>query len=863
MLELKRLIKALSVSEQGVSKHAVSKHAVSKHAVSEPGPLDPQFLCTIVSIVSLNVLARNNSIKNLSANATSDLSSLNHDEIFALAKTLHERAQALAPHSVRNVMPLPMPLTASQWSALKQFFKATKDLPLFANEIAIGHAYQLCSQLRRKEALKQVQSSNKEMNVDALISFTQLYTPQWVVDTLIAQTLPACKPSIARLPTEVNIIDPACGAGNFLLPAFEAVLKICCAEGISESDAVEHMSRGGLSGVDIDPYGIWITSLALTTRCLRLKAPMAISFKGIQLLEINDSEESILGTLDRNFDLVDEHPLSKRYSVVLTNPPYIGRKLLSRELKQLLREHYPNDSHDISVAFTRRCLELLEKGGRLGLITQSSILYLPSSKQFRQSLIEDFNPILAVEAGTGVFPLQSGEKIDSVLMVIERPKSTAKTNETEMEPTLFVNLRKEKEKGSALEHVLQEPASNPLAYRRSVRSFSRFPNSQFNYACPDAAVTLFEKLPPLSDYAEVRQGLATTDNDRFVRFMWDVKEEEINSIWFPYVKGAGSQRWFSPVVNVVKWENDGFEIKEAVKKAYPYLKGKVHWVVKNEKYYFQEGLSFSFVNNGDLAVRLLPAGCIFDVAASALFPVSIDRYALLAFLNSSFASKMAHLINPTINFQVGDVKRLPMLPFTAEEMQELAHLAAVCVEATEEISRQRDFHLIRFLHHPNSCQKDRTASRCSLKEAYSKHSSTVEKNALLLETTESEIDSLVLTSLKRKAILTEEEFVQIETWIKREVKNKTAEKLAAKTFAERYVGSLVVEKLGKVEQTETPVDFSAESLGLSEEDTSWLETHLETSLKDWINKSFIEFKRQQFASNLWTNNSRELSRSRS
>ncbi len=294
MLELKRLIKALSVSEQGVSKHAVSKHAVS-----EPAPLDPQFLCTIVSIVSLNVLARNNSIKNLSANATSDLSSLNHDEIYALAKTLHVRAQALAPHSVRNVMPLPMPLTASQWSALKQFFKATKDLPLLANEIAIGHAYQLCSQLRRKEALKQVQSSNKEMNVDALISFTQLYTPQWVVDTLIAQTLPACKPSIARLPTELNIIDPACGAGNFLLPAFEAVLKICCAEGISESDAVEHMSRGGLSGVDIDPYGIWITSLALTTRCLRLKAPMAISFKGIQLLEINDSEESILGTLVR------------------------------------------------------------------------------------------------------------------------------------------------------------------------------------------------------------------------------------------------------------------------------------------------------------------------------------------------------------------------------------------------------------------------------------------------------------------------------------------------------------------------------------------------------------------------------------
>ncbi len=862
MLELKRLIKALS----------------SKHNDLQPAQLNTEFLSLIVSLIALNVLARNSSLKNLKGNSTSDLSALNHGEISCLAMILHARAKDLAPKSARNTMPAPLALTASQMPALKQFFKETKELPLFANEIAIGHAYQLCSQLRRKDALKQVQSSNKEMNADALISFTQLYTPQWVVDTLIAHTLTAQNSATALNAAELNIIDPACGGGNFLLPAFEALVEIYCAEGMSESDTVQHMSKGALSGVDIDPYGVWITSLALTVRCLRLDTPMAVSFQGLQLLEKRDSQESILGTLDRSFDSVDGHPLSKRYSVVLTNPPYIGRKLLSRELKQLLREHYPNDSHDISVAFTRRSLELLKEGGRLGLITQSSILYLPSSKQFRQSLIEDFNPILAVEAGTGVFPLQSGEKIDSVLMVIERRTSTKGTSTKELskkqtQPTLFVNLRKEKEKAAALECVLREPASNPLAYRRSIQSFSRFPNSQFNYACPDAAVTLFEKLPPLADYAEVRQGLATTDNDRFVRYMWDVREEEINSIWFPYVKGAGSQRWFSPVLNVVKWENEGFEIKEAVKKAYPYLKGKVHWVVKNEKYYFQEGLSFSFVNNGDLAVRLLPAGCIFDVAASALFPVSIDRYALLAFLNSSFASKMAHLINPTINFQVGDVKRLPIVPFTAEEIQELAHLAAVCVEATKEISRQKDFHLIRFLHSPNPLQKapDEIA-RLGPEQAYTDHASAIEKNAMLLETTQSMIDALVLASLKKRAILTNDEFAHIEKWIKRDEKHKTIEKLAAKTFAERCVGTLILEKLGGVlqpelsaesQQSEILGDRNAQSLGFSAQDTLWLETNLETSLKDWVDKSFLEFKRQHFASNLPTNSSRALSRSHS
>ncbi len=844
MLELKRLIKAAS----------------SKHINGELPQLDPEFLSTIVSVISLNVLARNSCLKNLKIDAPSeDLSSLKHEEISSLAKRMYERARDLAPPSVGNVMPPPLPLTAARLPAFKRFFKATEDLPLFASEISISHAYQLCSQLRRKETLKQVQSSNKDMNTEALISFTQLYTPQWVVETLIAQCLPVCTASTKEPATQVNVIDPACGAGNFLLPAFDALLEIYTAQGMSESEALEHLSRGALSGVDIDPHGIWITCMALTVRCLRLKSPAAVCFQGIQVLEKRSAQESILGTLDRRYDSVDGHPLSRRYSAVLTNPPYIGRKLLSRELKQLLRENYPDDSHDISVAFTRRSLELLKEGGRLGLITQSSILYLPSSKQFRQTLIDDFNPILAIEAGTGVFPLQSGEKIDSVLMVIER-----KTNTEQMAPTLFINLRKEKEKAQALKSVLQDPDEHPLAYKRSIQSFKRFPNSQFNYACPDAAVALFEKLPPLGDYAEVRQGLATTDHDRFVRYMWDVRPEEVNTIWFPYVKGAGSKRWWSPVLNVVKWQDDGFEIKEAVKKAYPYLKGKVHWVVKNEKYYFQEGLSFSFVNNSNFAVRLLPAGCIFDVAASALFPVGIDRFALLAFLNSSFASKMAHLINPTINFQVGDVKRLPIVPFTKQEMDELAQLAALCVEATEGISRQRDFHIHQFLHHFDAIHSEALrAPRGCLEEAYSNQCTAIQKYALLLEETEAKIDSLVLQTLKKRAILDANEFADIENWIKREAKSKMLERLPAKEFAERCLGSIILGQARTVESSSELHELSAETLGLSKEETTWLERTLETSIKDWIDKSFLEFQRQHFTSNLMANSSHALSRSRS
>ncbi|HNB24985.1 MAG TPA: hypothetical protein PKZ32_21365, partial [Candidatus Melainabacteria bacterium] len=206
-------------------------------------------------------------------------------------------------------------------------------------------------------------------------------------------------------------------------------------------------------------------------------------------------------------------------------------------------------------------------------------------------------------------------------------------------------------------------------------------------------------------------------------------------------KGAGSKRWFSPVVHVVKWENNGQEIKDAVNQAYPYLKGKVHWVVKNEKYYFKEGLSFSFVNNANFAVRLLPAGCIFDVAASALFPTKIDRYALLAYLNSSFAGKMAHLINPTINFQVGDVKRLPIIPFTESESEKLAQMARECTEATVQLTNEAD----------------------------SKH------HAAIIKETESRIDLFVLNALKERSILSQKELSEIEDWISSPSSNSARE----------------------------------------------------------------------------------------
>lgn len=830
LLQLKRFIKA----------------AADDTANSAVKPLDPSLLSTVVCLVSLNVLARNGCLCNLQE-TTGELSSLSCNEVSKLAKLLHERARRIAPHSVREVMPEPAPLTKKQHTAFKKFIQTTQSFPLFASESAIGHAYQLCAQSRRKLALKQVQSSNKDVNAEALISFTQLYTPEWVVQTIIDKTV------TDRCASDFNVIDPACGGGNFLLPAFERLLRIFLNQGASESEAVKRLAAGALSGVDLDPHAIWITHMALGVRCLRLITPVEILFEGIQLLP-TDQGKNLLGTLDRTYDSAPDHPLSKKYNAVITNPPYIGRKLLSRDLKRLLKLHYADDSHDISVAFTRRCLEFLKENGRLGLITQSSILYLPSSKPFREKLIESYNPTLVIEAGTGVFPLQSGEKIDSVIIIIEQKVVSSPSDDH----CLFINLRAQKEKAEALAQSLRKPESAPDTYFRPLAGFSRFPNCQFNYSSPQAALTLFEKLPKLENFADVRQGLATTDNDRFVRYVWEVPKEELGKIWFPYVKGAGSKRWYSPILHVVNWENDGQEIKEAVSKAYPYLKGKVHWVVKNEKHYFREGLSFSFVNTQNFAARLMPTGCIFDVAASALFPININRLTLLAFLNSSYAGKMANLINPTINFQVGDVKRLPFITFTDEESEDVQRLAAICVEATENLIKERDFHVVKLLSKASILPGHEGVegkTRISAQAAFQEHCATVRENDLLLEKTESKIDQSFLQALKAKQILTTNEFEDLENWLLTSPKRTRVEALSERDFAERFICSLAIES-------------DSSQIELSDADRIWLENAIGSSITEWLKDAFAEFQIQQFSAacidgDALLRNFRALSRSRS
>lgn len=775
---------------------------------------------------------------------TTDFVELSCDEISFFMNQLYLRVKASVHESVLPFSKEPGILTPENCKQLKKYFLSLKDAKSDLHELEIGNAYQLNSQLKRKIALTHIQASNKDLSNNEIVLFTQLYTPKWVVDAILDNTIG--KENAPTDPKIQSMIDPACGAGHFLLPTFELLLKKMIASGLSERKAVEILARENLCGVDIDPDAVWMSTLSLTVRCLRLKNPFTPQFSQIQLLTSeSQSDAELLGTLDRSYDKIASHPLSKRYKFVLTNPPYIGRKLLSRRQKQLLKTHYPDENHDISVAFTRRCLELISPDGKLGVITQSSILYLPSSRQFRQTLIDNYYPSIAIEAGIGVFSMQSGEKIDSLILVLESKSQTS------AKESLFIDLRKDVEKALVLEDLLKnidQPGfqNNHRIFRRNIESFVCFPHLQFNYACPASAVKLFEKFPLLEEVTDVRQGLATTDNERFLRYSWDVSPSDLNQVWFPYVKGAGSQRWFSPIFNVVNWENSGQKIKAAVVEAYPYLNGKYHWVVKNEQFYFREGLSFSFINNANFSVRTLPEGCIFDVAASALFPRDVSRHALLAYLNSSFASKMAHLANPTINFQVGDVKRLPWPNFDVAKQHDLESLALECIKTTQELFNEENLALSLLLGQTPS-KGDIT--EVHLDDRFKSHLETISDGRQKISMLENAISTLVLAYIEDGGHLTSAELLELKNWIDIDISQPKPFSTSPMDFAEDWLLSVAIQKLVQERQIVriSPDTNSAQLVfGITQQQNDWLEVALASTVNAWLETRFKECLKVRF-----------------
>ena len=528
-------------------------------------------------------------------------------------------------------------------------------------------------------------------------------------------------------PEKIRICDPAAGSGHMLTYAFDLLYAIYEEEGYDATEIPSTILTHNLTGVEIDDRAGALAAFALAMkaaaqlgrrRFLRMEAKpdicvlqnvafteaemqdvaavvgkdlftdelretlgqfeQAKNFGSLIVPKLRDPAETLQVVEARDFggDLllkeVQERviavlrmaeALSPKYHVVVTNPPYMGGKNMDPKLQSFAKSHFPDSKSDLFAMFIERSGGLLVPLGLTSMITMQSWMFLSSYEKLRAKHIAD-NPIVSMaHIGTRGFDSIGGDVVSTTAFVLLKSTNLAIKGE-------FGSLlqgRSEAEKSSQLKEATSPRAPN--RFRATPSKFTSISGSPIAYWASEPIVTAFCEGTPLGEVIKPRQGLATGNNDRFLRgwselshkvigFDYPNRQEAATSglRWFPYNKGGDWRKWYGNFDFVVNWENDGDEIRNFTDE-----NGKVRSRPQNTEYYFKEGITWADITTWSFAARYAPVGSVFDVKGSSGFPEPRHLHLCLALLNSTLMTEFMSILNPTATFQVGDMARIPFV----------------------------------------------------------------------------------------------------------------------------------------------------------------------------------------------------------
>ncbi|WP_066478879.1 MULTISPECIES: BREX-1 system adenine-specific DNA-methyltransferase PglX [unclassified Sphingomonas] len=527
-------------------------------------------------------------------------------------------------------------------------------------------------------------------------------------------------------PEDIRICDPACGSGHMLTYAFDLLYEIYAEEGHDAAEIPGLILKHNLTGIEIDDRAGALAAFALSMkaaarlgrrRFLRMEAKpdivvlqdvrftpaemqdvaavvgkdlftdelretlgqfeQAKNFGSLIVPKLRDPAETLRVVEVRDFGsdlLLTEvqkrvvavlrmaEALSSKYHVAVANPPYMGGKGMNGKLGDFVKASYPDSKSDLFAVFMERALGLCAKHGLMAMINMQSWMFLSSYEKLRVKLLSDAMILSMAHLGERAFDSIGGAVVSTTAFVIENAHSLNHEG-------TFIRLvdgSSEAEKEAQLKEAIQNPNCGRL-YRASAEDFEKIPGSPIAYSASNNLRGLFVK-GLLGEAAFTRLGMATADNNQFLRLWSEVSFEKSYRVaanrdeaaqsgarWFPYQKGGEFRKWAGNCDFFVDWEGDGQRIQNFKDES----TGKVRSHNYNLDFIFKSGVTWNALTSGKTSARG-SSFSLFDNAGSSLF--TKDGYsfnAVMAFINSCVMTEVFPLISPTLNYQPGDISKLP------------------------------------------------------------------------------------------------------------------------------------------------------------------------------------------------------------
>lgn len=537
-------------------------------------------------------------------------------------------------------------------------------------------------------------------------------------------------------PDKIRVIDCCMGSGHILVYVFDVLIQIYEAYGYTTHEAVMSIVDNNIWGLDIDERAAQLANFAIMMKARQYDR--RFFSRGLQphvyaILESNhidknavdyfvngdtklktvvdvlieelyDAKEygSILNVSNVDFDMLytrfndlcgDIHifntyvmevllpfiqvaqVMAQKYDLVITNPPYMGSSNMGQTLSEYVKHFYPDTKPDLSTVFMEKALEFCNSKGFISMINIPVWMNLAGCVEFRKTLISKNTLINMLHFGRGVFGSDFG--------------STAFVFAKKYYPNYRGVYRRLFLKQGAVDTVEQKEQlffDGIGTFNVKQINYLKVPGYAFAYQVGEKVYQHFSDDNTIGDFAVAKQGLITGNNDKFMRYWFEISQENMTlncesrdetkkneKKWYPYNKGGEFRKWYGNCWYVVDWYNDGYEIQH-----YNDEKGKLRSRPQNMAYYFKEGLSWTALTAGKFSMRFSPQGFLFDAMGPVCFTNKKDdeKY-VLGLLNSKVGTMFLRILCPNLKF---DQKPLENVPCIINEKSEIEYYVDSCIE---------------------------------------------------------------------------------------------------------------------------------------------------------------------------------------
>lgn len=370
--------------------------------------------------------------------------------------------------------------------------------------------------------------------------------------------------------------------------------------------------------------------------------------------------------------------LSKKYSAVVTNPPYMNK--FEKSLKDFAKKYYKDYSKDLFSMFIYRNFDFCNKYGYNALMTPFVWMFIKNYENLRKFIINNKSISSLIQLEYSAFSEATVPICTFVLFNFD--KNYAGTYLKLSEFTGGMDVQKEK--------VLQivrgdETLNDKNKFSMKQSEFDKIPGNPIAYWISNNIINCFEN-ESLLNYAYPKAGISTGDNNKFVRNWFEVdfnkinfecnsmeESESVSQKWFPYNKGGSYRKWFGNNELIVNWENGGYEIKN-FKRA----------TIRNPKFHFKRGITWSTLSSGNVSFRYNEKGFLFDSkGANCLIKDKKYFNYIFALLNSKVAMKFLSFLSPTIDFSIGSISKIPVI-IDESNLNEINKLVVENIQIQEE-----------------------------------------------------------------------------------------------------------------------------------------------------------------------------------